>query len=98
MLMAVFLLTAYGKSDESTVTNATATTCQAGYGYSSSYGCLPQGYCPAGQSLYQNQCVVTSQTGTSGDRCSSYYPGTYESQPGWCSCLPGLRPQANGCY
>jgi hypothetical protein len=97
MLMAVFLLTACGKDDDSVAT-AAATTCQAGYGYNSSYGCLPQSYCPVGQGLYQNQCVVASQAAATGDRCSSYYPGTYESTPGWCSCLPNLHPQANGCY
>lgn len=117
MFAAVFLLTACGKDDEKTVATAASTTCQAGYGYNASYGCLPQSYCPAGQGLYQNTCVAATPTNgncpsgyawngsscmvsgsTTGDRCSAHYPGTYESTPGWCSCLPGLRPQGNGCY
>lgn len=117
MLFTAFLLTACGKGDDAApaAAVAAATTCQAGYGYNASYGCLPQGYCPAGYVTYNNTCVVGSQTsntcqagyawngntcvvsGTNtGNRCP--YPGTYESTPGWCSCLPNLRPQANGCY
>jgi hypothetical protein len=116
MFAAVFLLTACGKDDEKTVATATATTCQAGYSHSATYGCLPQGYCPAGYATYNNQCVVASAQSANGCQAgyvwngsscvvsgngtgnSCPYPGTYESQPGWCSCLPGLRPQANGCY
>lgn len=118
MLVAGFLLTACGKKDDNNNNVATAAvavgTCQAGYGYNASYGCLPQGYCPAGYVTYNNTCVAASQQGScqagyvwngsscvvsgngTGNRCP--YPGTYESQPGWCSCLPGLRPQSNGCY
>lgn len=52
------------------------------------------GNCPSGYVWNGNTCSVS---GTStGNSCP--YPGTYESQPGWCSCLPGLRPQSNGCY
>lgn len=117
-MMAVFLLTACGKDDDKpAVATAAATTCQAGYGYNASYGCLPQGYCPAGYVTYNNQCVAATQqqgscqagyvwngsgcvvsgSGT-GDRCSQFYPGTYESTPGYCSCIPGYRPGTNGCY
>jgi hypothetical protein len=87
MFAAVFLLTACGKDDDKTVATASATTCQAGYGYSASYGCLPQGYCPTGYVTYNNSCVAATQQGN----CPSGYVwnGT--------SCSVSGTTSGNGC-
>lgn len=91
------LVSGCGKDDDASTTLATAVasgTCAAGYVYNSTYGCLPQGSCPSGYGIYNNQCLVgtvttTTTTNSCQATCSSGYVRTAYGclpQGGCASC------------
>ena len=65
---------------------AAVGTCSAGYVYSTSYGCIVQGSCPAGSGMYNNTCVpaTASQcTTTTGYPTTGTYPYGYNGNNGY---------------
>src|SRR5690348_10252119 len=94
--LALILLTAAsatlpigcGKGDNNPpvpTTPGNATACAAGSVYSTQYGCLPQGGCPSGQGVYNNQCVAVNGSVGAGYPGGSYpgYPNTGNPNPGY---------------
>lgn len=74
-----------GSSNKNNVVGAQA--CQAGYVYTTQYGCLPQSTCPPGYGMYQNQCY---QGTINNGSCQAGY--IYSSQYGCLQqahCQPG---------
>lgn len=64
LTLQVFLgLAGCAKSDSSNSAPAT-TQCQAGFAYSSQYGCLAQGSCQTGYAMFNNQCTYLGTTAT----------------------------------
>lgn len=75
------------------VPGVSAASCVAGQVYSPQYGCLAQSNCPAGEGLYNNQCVLLTATSNGTTVCSA---GLVSTQYG---CLPqGNCPAGLGSY
>jgi hypothetical protein len=82
----LMLFAACGSNNGSGSTVAAVGTCSIGYVYSTTYGCITQGSCPAGSGSYNNTCVpaTASQCGIGGSTTSTYpyttgtaYPSGY---------------------
>lgn len=68
MLAVLAVTNGCGKSNDNQIASAPpVSSCQAGYAQSQ-YGCLPQGYCAAGQVQYQNSCITSTNIVTNANR------------------------------
>ena len=71
----LMLFAACGSNNGSSGSTVAAVgTCSAGYVYSTTYGCITQGSCPANSGMYNNTCVpaTSSQCGIGGTTTSTY--------------------------
>lgn len=90
LTLQVFLgLAGCAKGDSSSSSAPAATTqCQAGYAYSSQYGCLAQGACQTGYAMFNNQCTYLGSTSTTTTPGGGYYGNM---------CSAGLVWNGNSC-
>jgi hypothetical protein len=76
--MAIFFAGGCGSNNSNSISPVTSlTSCQTGYVYSSSFGCLPQATCPAGYGLYNGNCVVATSSQAMNCSTGNVYSATY---------------------
>lgn len=94
-LGAVLILSGCG-SNSGNSTAAAGATCEAGYVYSSTYGCLLQSTCASGYGLYNNQCVALTTTTAATCAAGYVYSSTYGCLA-QSSCSSGYGLYNNTC-